>query len=320
MNEIITKNKQDSQGSPSWNEIFKEIGVQLKNRSSLLIKRVLLISLPAFIFFILIRYLVNSSGDSSLMRGFNTFSELEIVYLFTWTVIFIVIVQIITNALFKIEQTIWLDSYFDGKNLTPKESWRIAKKLYFPWVQLQWILFYRYYMWVILSGITLFFLWSYVFIFSGLGSSLSENVTFITSILYLIISGIVLVIWTRYLKIKLSYAPFMFLDRYSGKSDSAFWKDFFIELEKLNRVSREESFKKNVMLELGADTAVTLVEFISAIMVGAGVPRIFALAGKEVSYRIVHFAKMTGRYVLYRFAFKAVYGNTHHVNEHIYNL
>jgi hypothetical protein len=37
-------------------------------------------------------------------------------------------------AISKIEQVVWLDSYFDGKKLTPQESWKIAKKLYVPWI------------------------------------------------------------------------------------------------------------------------------------------------------------------------------------------
>lgn len=171
-----------------------------------------------------------------------------------------------------------------------------------------------------MSTIAIFAFGIYAFIFSDFGRILPGNINVIVWISYITISGITLVVLTRYLKIKLSYAPFIFLDRYTGKIQSDFWKDFFIELNKLNEVSKEESFKKNVMLELGADAAVTLVEYIASIMSGFGVPNILIFAGKEVGYRIIHFAKMTGKYVLYRFAFKTIHGDTHYVNEYVYGL
>ncbi|MEN9622130.1 MAG: hypothetical protein RLZZ67_564 [Candidatus Parcubacteria bacterium] len=305
---------------PSWNEIFREIGIQMNRRSGLLTKRVLWISAPALVFFFIIRLISNVPSMSSWLRDLDVSAQVEIVYLITAVTIVLAISTIITTALSKVEQTIWLDSYFDGKNLTPQESWKIAKKLYFPWGYLQRKLFYRYYVWIILSIFVVFVLGIYVLVISDFGRMLPENITMIAWSSYIIISGITLVVWTRYLKIKLSYAPFLFLDRYAGKAQSGFWQDFFIELDKLNKVSSGESFKKNVMLELGADTAISLVEYITLKMAGVGVPSIALLAGREAGYRIVYFAKMTGKYVLYRYAFKTVYGNTHQVNEYIYNL
>ena len=306
--------------SPSWSEIFREIGIQMNRRSGLLTKHVLWISAPALIFFLIIRLIGSIPSTSSWLRGLDVSAQVEIVYLWTASIIVLAISTIITMALSTIEQTIWLDSYFDGKNLTPQESWKIAKKLYFPLGYLQRKLFYRYYIWIILSILAVFVIGIYVFVVSDFGRMLPENITMIAWSSYIIISGIALVVWTRYLKIKLSYAPFLFLDRYAGKTRSDFWKDFFIELDKLNEVSKGESFKKNVMLELGADAAMSLVEYIALKMAGMGAPNVALLAGKEVGYRIIYFAKMTGRYVLYRFAFKTVHGNTHYVNEYVYNL
>jgi phage-related protein len=109
---------------------------------------------------------------------------------------------------------------------------------------------------------------------------------------------------------------------YQGETSSSFWKEFFTELNQLNIVSKDQSFKKNVLLEIGADAAVTLVEFIASKMTAIGGPvvGILSISVKEIAIRIIYFAKLTGRYVLYRFAFKTVHGSTHIVNEHIYKL
>ncbi len=306
--------------SPSWNEIFKEIGIQMNKRSGLLTKRVLLISAPVLVLFFIFRLIINVPMTSSWLKALDMSYQLEIVYMVTAFIVILAVLTMISTAISKVEQTIWLDSYFDGKNLTPQESWKIAKKLYFPWNNLQSKLFFRYYIWIILSIIAVFVFGIYVFVVSNFGRTLPENVTMIAWSSYIIISGISLVVWTRYLKIKLSYAPFLFLDRYTGDAKSDFWKEFFIELDKLNEVSKGDSFKKNVMLELGADAAMSLVEYIAMKMAGMGVPNIALLAGKEVGYRIIFFAKMTGRYVLYRFAYKTVHGDTHYVNEYVYGL
>jgi len=112
----------------------------------------------------------------------------------------------------------------------------------------------------------------------------------------------------------------VFLDRYAGNITPTFWQDFFIELDKLNEVSKGEIFTKNVLMELGADASMTLVEFITSTMMGRGTTGAILLAPKEVAHRIIYFAKLTGRYVLYRFAYKTVHGDTHHVNEYVYGL
>lgn len=116
------------QTNPSWNEVFKEIGTQLNRRSSLLSKRILWIISPIIIFFLIIQLIMNMPETSSWLRNLNMSAQLDMVYLITAVIIVLAITTIIAMTLSKIEQTIWLDSYFDGKNLTPQESWNIAKK------------------------------------------------------------------------------------------------------------------------------------------------------------------------------------------------
>lgn len=302
--------------SPSWNEIFKEVGLQLKSRSGLLSKRVLLVISTVLLVFIGARLLFFL--NPSFLQNSSIDSQIEIVFWVTLGIIFITITTIISMAIAKIERTVWLDSYFDGEKLTPEESWKISKKLYLPWSKLQSKLFLKYYSWIFVAGLGLFLL-LYI-LMSDFGRQLSVNFIIITWSSLFIITGISLIFWTRYLKIKLSYAPFVFLDMYNGSFTEQFWSECFSELEKLNKVSEGESFKKNVLLELGADASVTLIQFISTQMrLGFGLS-IIGLAGKEVGIRIIYYAKLTGRYVLYRFAFKNIHGNTHHVNQFIYSL
>ena len=214
--------------SPSWDEIFQEIGKQLRARSELLTKRVLKISLPALAILFLIQ-----------------------VFIFM--------------TIFKIEEAIWLDSYFDKVNLTPEESQRISKRLYGGWCSLQYKIFYRYYLWVILAIVALLYSWIYIIVISDFGKSLPPEFTQILSSTLFIGGGIGIIFWIRYLKIKLSYVPFLFLDRYDANlaGSSKFWSEFFNELNQLNIVSKGNSFKKNVMIELGGDVAMTLVEYIA---------------------------------------------------------
>lgn len=325
--------------SPSWDEIFQEIGKQLQTRSGLLVKRVLKISLPA----LAILFLIQLFGR---LTQFNTnpseaFLQLEISSILWGSIALIVIIvfTIVYVAILKIEEAIWLDSYFDEVNLTPEESQRISNKLYGGWCSLQYKIFYRYYLWVILTIVALLYSWIYIIVILGFGRSLSPEFTQILSSILFIGGGIGIILWVRYLKIKLSYVPFVFLDRYDANlaSSPEFWNEFFDELNHLNVVSKGDSFKKNVMIELGGDAAMTLVEYIARRIqigfnvAGAVLPGVTgAVVGTavytktrgvaEVSHRVIMFAKLTGRCVLYRYAYKNIHGVTHHINEYVYSL
>ena len=325
--------------SPSWDEIFQEIGKQLRARSELLTKRVLKISLPA----LAILFLIQLFGRLS---QFNTnpseaFLQLQIssILFGSITLVIVIVFMIIFMTIFKIEEAIWLDSYFDKVNLTPEESQRISKRLYGGWCSLQYKIFYRYYLWVILAIVALLYSWIYIIVISDFGKSLPPEFTQILSSTLFIGGGIGIIFWIRYLKIKLSYVPFLFLDRYDANlaGSSKFWSEFFNELNQLNIVSKGNSFKKNVMIELGGDVAMTLVEYIAQrIQIGFNVAGL-ALSGVagavvgasgytvtrgavEVAQRVIMFAKLTGKCVLYRYAYKNIHGETHHINEYVYSL
>lgn len=338
----MSENIKSEYSSPSWNEIFQEIGKQLHLRSGLLAKRVLLISAPALIVLFVIQLLARlfqvSQWFNQPDEAFIQFSIQAILW-GSIAVVVVLFVTIILMSILKIEQAIWLDSYFDGRKLTPQESWRIAKKLYWSWSYLQFKIFYRYYLWIWLSVLGTFSLWVYLFIFSDFSKSASAELIGISSVVFIIGLGVAFIVWNRYFKIKLSYVPFLFLDRYDGEKvhSSKFWNEFFDELRELNRVSEGESFKKNVIIEISGDVAMTFVEHIAAQMqigfelasrmlppiAGAvvGAAGITATrAAAEVAHRVIFFAKLTGRYVLYYYAFQNIHGTPRHVNEYVYSL
>lgn len=327
---------------PSWNEIFQEIGKQLHVRSGLLTKRVLLTSAPALIILFIIQLFAQLSKTSSWFSQPNdAFDQLSIQVIFwgTLSVIIVLFITVILMSILKIEQIIWLNSYFDGKKLTPQESWRIARKLYWAWSYLQFKLFYRYYLWVVLSAVGSFVLWSYCFIFSDFAKFFSSGLVGFLSAVFIIIIGIGLVVWNRFLKIRLSYVPFLFLDRYQPEKaySPKFWNEFFNESRELINVSKGESFKKNVMMEIGGDVALTFVNHIAGQIqtgfvltsrvlppvAGAVLEAVGTTASRaagEVAYRVIYFAKLTGHSLLYHYAFKNIHGKDSVINEYIYSL
>jgi hypothetical protein len=186
---------ENNQNSPSasWNEIFKEIGIQLRQRSGLLTKRVLFISAPALLFFLIIRIVLRMPNISSWLRSSDISTQIEGVYFGTFIIIILAITTMIAMAISKVEQTIWLDSYFDGKNLLPQESLHIAKKLFFAWSRLQRKLFIRYYIWIVISIIAVFIVGIYVFVISNFGRSLSINAIATGWISYVLVSRLPIV-------------------------------------------------------------------------------------------------------------------------------
>jgi hypothetical protein len=338
INQQITRELQKS--APTWTEIFQNIGVQLHKRSGLLTKRVLKASALGLVAFFVIDLFVRLMNVGHFEKFFiGEFIETFIsIYIYgTIALIIVIIITIILMTIVEIEQFIWLDSYFDGKNLTPQESWKIAKKLYWGWSYFQFEIFCRYYLWIILAAIIFVPSWFYIFGLSGFTNS--QFLIAIFSPVFFIGGSIGLILWQRYMKVKLSFAPFLFLDRYKRGTIlfSQFWHDFFRELKELNEINKDGSFKKNVLLEIGADIAVTIEQYIIgqihqgfsiATEILPPVPRTVlgtvgdttAAAAREVAYRVIMFGKLAGRQVLYNFAFKTLHGQKREVNEYIYSL
>ncbi|MBI2410155.1 hypothetical protein HYV30_03910 [Candidatus Kaiserbacteria bacterium] len=316
-----------------WGDIFENIGVQLHRRSGMLVRKVLWASAFGFAaVFVLSLMSQLLSFDVLYQSGMINISSL------VYGLVILIVVIIITSILMtlvKIEQVVWLNSYFEGKDLTPKESRTIAVRLFGGWIQLQFRLFYRYYLWPLAAAVATVVSWLYIFAVSKWVRD-PDAVAILSTVMF--IGGLVgIVLWQRYLKLKLSFAPFLFLNIYKRNASPRFWSDFFKEMRRLNEVNKDDSFRKNVMLEIGGDIAVTIEQYvISRVKIGfstgaailPSVPGALAsalsntasMAAGEIAYRVIMFGKLAGRQVMYDFAMRKLHGVGREPNEYIYSL
>ncbi len=138
--------------------------------------------------------------------------------------------------------------------------------------------------------------------------------------------AIPIILWIDfyYLKIKLRYIWVVFLDNF-GKTDFSFEKAKD-ELNKLNEISKTDSFKKSLIINVGAD----VTEGLTDLLRGQADQRLNKLGkngnvtgnvlgtyGSEFANQLASYAKITGNFILYRFACSVLYGQTQEVNESI---
>lgn len=334
---------------PSYLNIIKEIGWQLNYRKGTLFRRViLLIFLPITIWLVVLLLFiwigvksssVGEGGITNLDTGF--FSFLTLILL--WAILLFFYNLVVVKTIFRIEKLIWLDSYFDKRNLKSEESWRIAKKLLLPTVRLGLQLFWRFY----LFPIVLYFIFLYAIYFGLPWESISEKLFTILSPILLrevvapspeLIKGVLFVltpfllgipfaIWALYLKTKLRYVWFLFLDMY-GKQDFSH-KTYFEELEKLNGACESGTFKKALLINFVADSIPTIIALMTNTLQKnvvdvtklTAAPTIIsgAVAGETINQAVL-FGRMVAIYILYKFARTALYGETQEINEYVYNV
>jgi len=283
---------------PTYKDLFQNINSQLSQRAGLLAKRVLLVGWPALIFIVL----------DSIFK-FNNQTSFSILF-------FILIYAVILGHIFSTEKIIWIDSYFDGKNLQPKESFLIAKKLFWPTTSLRFLLFFRYFLFPFILYVSL---WP-IFL-------LNQDITFCGMMVYfwpLLGLGILALYWL-YIDIKLRYIWFIFLDNY-GKSDFSY-KNLFKQMNELNQVNKLDSFKKSLAVNLGADFVENLIQFplfkrISSIFRKSegGTNNVVSTYSSGFIGEMSRLAKIVANYVLYRYSREQLYKEPQIINENIYSL
>jgi len=128
----------------SYKELLQEAGKQLSFRKGILFRRIFLLAWPAMVMVVilfiwreLIQRKILFEGSPWLIPSF--------ISLGVW-LIFTLFYYAIFSSIFAIEKRIWIDSYFDKKNLKPKDSWRIAKKLLWPAIGMVCQLILRFYL------------------------------------------------------------------------------------------------------------------------------------------------------------------------------
>ncbi len=298
--------------------MLQEIGKQLSKRKSQLLKRITLIVWP-YILLGVVGYIVNFFYD--IRSLINSHLIVSVIVLFTY-VLLAGVYGIIIRFIFNIEKQIWVDSYFDRRELDPKDSWKISVKLFWPALWFRLNIFWKYYFLPITATVLGLILCTWI---------MSQYAYKYESLLWVLISipllfVIALCIYAYFLKIRLRYTWFVFLDTF-GSSYS--FRNLVDEMNKLNNISKTETFKKSLIANLGADTvkgvtSIAIQGITSGIsMLGnsgqllGGVLRVY---GDEANRQITDMANISSQYLLYRFARKELYGQEQAVNDSIYNM
>lgn len=300
---------------PTYKEMLQEIGRQLGLRKKIILWRVLIIIWPLLVMTVVIYLLYKFSLLSP-----ESPSKYQTTIIFVTWLWFTLIYYFIMTVFFTIEKRIWIDSFFDQRNLDPKKSWHIAWKLFIPIVRLGWEIFWRFYLPWILAIVVIHVAALYILaIYDSIYLMLSPFVIFGEA-------GIVIFL-LYYLKIKLQFTWFIFLDRYN--KENFYYREVFEELGKLNQVSKTEVFKKSLVANIGADTSLAVSYMVIGAIseglrqlghTGGLLGSIFKVFSEEASKQVVSFGRIVSIYVLYRFARFTVYNEPQKINEYIYNL
>jgi hypothetical protein len=305
---------------PTYRQMLEEMGRQLSERRSALFKRVFLITWP-FLLLIVALFILNEIYDfNSIPSGQSTgWVILLILYIFV-----AVVYSTIIRFIFEIEKQIWVDSYFDQKNLTLSQSWNLAKRLFWPAIVFRFRISVQYYLIPMLVAIiSVVVIVYFVTLLLGAGDASVGIISyFIAIILFLIgIFG-----YSYYIRTKLRYVWFIFLDKFG--SDFSY-NSAIEEMNNLNRISKSEIFKKSLILNIGTDSINSLARsIIGTISYGmssfgntgkmlGGLMRVY---GEEASRQATDLGNISAHYILYRFARKEAYGTEQRVNENLYRL
>ncbi len=303
--------------SPSYQEIFQEIGRQLSLRKKILAKRTLLIVWP-FLLLIIIFYFFGQKYNLNPFSS-NGLSFYSVGYLVA--VVLAVIYSSIIRFIFSIEKRIWIDSFFDKKNLEPAQSWRIARTLFWPAFVLRFKICLSYYLIPTVLFIVIFIIGTQAIAVVGIQGN-SQLLLIIISILLAALIGFIA--YGYYLKTKLRYTWFIFLDKWGANYS---YPTFLAEMKKLNEVSKSETFKKSLLANVGTDSinsiaklAIDSISFGLEQLGGQVAADIIRVYGNEASRQATDLANISAQYVLYRFALKEVSGGEQEVNDNVYNL
>ena len=303
---------------PSYGQLLEEMGRQLNKRKLLLAKRIFLVVWP-YLLLVIVGYIFNRFYDIEAIVSANS---LLFFVCFGLYLLLAGIYSIIMRFILTIEKQIWVDSYFDNKNLEPKDSWRIARKLFWPGFKFRLRILIRFFFVPILVSLVVIIVIAYVSYQFINDSKLLPSV--FISIVFLFAIGFL--IYSYYLKVKLRYSWFIFLDNF-GKSYT--FEMVMTDLNKLNEVSKTETFKKSLIVNLGTDTvkgiALLAVRNISRGISALGSTgqlfgSLFRIYGEEMTRQVTDLANISAQYMMYRFARKAAYGEEQSVNESVYGL
>lgn len=300
---------------PSYKEITREVLSKLNDRKGLVLKRTLLASWPGLFIILLISILENFSFSERISGIILVISIALVPLAFLYMLIF--------YHMFSMEKILWIDSNFDGYNLLPKESFGIAKKIFWPSLLMRLQIFMRYH----LVPLVIFF----ILLFISLYLPISLNVRYspwIFVLMFIVILPIMIYLYYYYIKIKLRYIWFIFFDNFS--KTNLCYSDLFKEMSELNKINKKESFKKSLISNFGIDLTHDITRFTTGISIHStlgnmgNVGKVTAdVAGAYASESIYQFsslAKIVTNYLLYCVAMREFHGKERKINAEIYSL
>lgn len=285
----------------TYKEIISTIGAQLNLRKKTLMWRTFIIVWPALLA-IGIGYLgVQAMGKEAFT---SLLLSAPYIYVAVTYVIFALIYSWFFTFVFETEKNIWIDSFFDKRELTPDQSSKISKKLFKQTIHFRVRMFFKYQL--LIQLLVLLFIASIIFVFTKgatilsldpvmstvniIGSfSIASNMVLPIVIGYFVVLLAVILVLSYYVRIKTRYSWFIFLDHVTLQ---AMPRDVFLivvtEMNALNEVSKTEAFKKALILNLGTDAVGSIVSATTTAIVGAVSIGVGALAQNEL------LGKMTG--------------------------
>lgn len=312
--------------TPTYKEIIKEIGAQIKARKKLLLLRTLVISWPGLLA-IVIGYAGSSFyGEDKIQE--IAFSFPNILYVLAYIILAITYMAIV-GFIFEIEKRIWIDSFFDKREISGKQSWDLAKKLLWPSVVFRFNIFFKYYflplilLIAVLTSPVLFY--TYSDNYSNMNYVLAYGI-------FLLLSVVGYAIYMYYLRIKLRFSWFVFLDMYKGGKLEI--HSIYEKMNLLNVTAKSEGFKKALILTVGVDSIKAITTQLVVIMtegikaVSYGIPGLGnagrALGdltqayGQALVKQVTSYAEIVAIYILYRTAHEQTFGKEQEVNEFMY--
>ncbi|MEI8339896.1 MAG: hypothetical protein WCF94_04525 [bacterium] len=298
----------------NYQSLISEMGNQIALRKWDLIKRSILISIP-FLSFIIVTFILfkfSYFGTEEEIKS-GMIDKVHLIYVGIFFV-FCGVVDFVLRATFYVEKLIWINSFFDDKKLTLGQSWSISKKMLWSFVFFRFYLICKYY----LVPILIYIVASVILgIFIHLG---------VVILLILALPIIVLIYGYFYLRIKLRFGPFVFLQKYGLGLN---YSSLVSEMEKLNDFAGSESYKKALVTNMGTDSLTVITNTVVNSMTSGlsafkseslgVIGGVIGSVVKETSSQALKFANLTVVYILYIQA-KEIAGIDKTANENIYKI
>lgn len=313
--------------TPTYKEIITQIGAQIKARKKLLLLRTLSIMWPVLLAIAAGYIATNIYGEEYLKQ--IIFSFPNILYFFGYVILSAIYMSII-GFIFEIEKRIWIDSFFDKREMLPEASWSLAKKLLWPAVVFRFNIFFKYYFAPIMIFVAI--LASPLLVYKNIIDYMVPNIIY-TYLGVLLVSLISLSIYTYYLRIKLRFSWFVFLDLYKGGKIEL--HSIYEKMDLLNVTAKSEGFKKALILTVGVDTIGAITNQLVVLMteglkaVSLGIPGLGNAGkmlgdmtqayGQALVKQVTSYAEIVSIYILYRTAHQQTYGKEQEVNEFMYD-